>query len=268
VVDDLRASKLAGRRILAARIYWPRLVRPSARAFREKIAGRLVQGITRRGKFIVMTLSGEWTLLVHLRMTGGLAFSDGSRRREKHEHLTLDLDDGRQLRYRDTRKFGRWLLVRRPDEILGALGPEPLDDGFRSGHFRRRLASHRRMLKPLLLDQGFIAGLGNIYVDEALWDAGLHPSRTSDSLSGAEQQALYRSIRKVLRRGIAAMGTSLGKASTNFYSVGGRRGRNQDSLRVFRRTGRPCPRCAEPIQRIIVAQRSTHVCPACQPPRA
>jgi formamidopyrimidine-DNA glycosylase len=126
------------------------------------------------------------------------------------------------------------------------------------------LKSRRRQLKPLLLDQTFIAGLGNIYADEALWESGLHPLQRTDALSKEEVAALHASIRRVLRRGLKNLGTSLGTGKANFYSVGRRRGRNRDALNVFRRTGEPCPRCATPIRRIIVGQRSTHICPQCQ----
>jgi formamidopyrimidine-DNA glycosylase len=178
--------------------------------------------------------------------------------------VILRLDDGRDLRFQDTRKFGRWYLVEDAQTRLGKLGPEPLETGFTAACLGNILAKHSRMLKPLLLDQHVIAGIGNIYVDEALWDASLHPCRLSNSLSRTDHGNLHRAIRRVLRRGIRAMGTSLGNASTNFYSVAGRPGRNQDGLRVFRRVGEPCPRCRTPIVRMLVAQRSSHVCPQCQ----
>jgi formamidopyrimidine-DNA glycosylase len=126
------------------------------------------------------------------------------------------------------------------------------------------LQKRTRMLKPLLLDQHFIAGLGNIYVDEALWEAGLHPCRRASSLSPAECKKLFLAIPRVLKRGLRNLGTTLGTGKANFFSVAGRRGGNIEQLRVFRRTGLPCPRCTAPIQRIIVGQRSTHICPGCQ----
>ena len=121
------------------------------------------------------------------------------------------------------------------------------------------------MLKPLLLDQRFIAGLGNIYVDEALWDAGLHPMRTAHTLGQADISRLHRAIRKVLRRGLKNLGTTLGTGATTFYSLARNRGHNRDQLKVFRRTGAPCPRCRRPIERLVVGQRSTHICTTCQP---
>jgi formamidopyrimidine-DNA glycosylase len=126
------------------------------------------------------------------------------------------------------------------------------------------LQSKHRILKPLLLDQRFLAGLGNIYVDEALWDAGLHPHRRSSSLSDKEAGSLHRAIRKVLRRGIKNQGTTLSRGQTTFHSVKGQEGQNRHSLNVFRKTGLPCPRCRQLIERLVIGQRSTHVCPQCQ----
>jgi formamidopyrimidine-DNA glycosylase len=178
--------------------------------------------------------------------------------------LILRLDAGRELRFRDTRKFGRWYLLDDAETKLGGLGPEPLSPKLTAQAFGRRLAARKAMLKPLLLNQTFIAGLGNIYVDEALWDAGLHPERTSDSLRAAQRRRLHRSIRKVLRRGIESTGTSLGAGLTNFRTLEGGYGSNKDNLKVFRRAGQPCLRCGTAIKRMIVGQRGTHICPRCQ----
>lgn len=264
VARDLKEAGLIGRRITGAHVYWTRTIdRPSVAEFRQRLIGQQVEDVDRRAKFLVLSLSDD-TLLIHLRMTGQLAFKDPTVPRAKHEHVVLELDDGRHLRFHDTRKFGRWYLVEDPAEVLAPLGPEPLADGFDAETFMEMLQSRRRQLKPLLLDQSFIAGLGNIYADEALWAARLHPLRRSHTLSEEEAYALYRSIRNVLRRGIDNMGTTLGTGRANFYSVGGRSGENQDELRVFRQTDAPCPRCGTPIERIVVGQRSTHVCPRCQ----
>lgn len=269
VVRDLRELGLVGATITGVGVFWERTVAfPSAARFREGLRHVRVTGITRRAKYIVMDLSSSNVLIVHLRMTGQFHFEQAGRVRDAHDHIVLRFSDGRQLHFRDTRKFGRWWLTDDPSAVLGSLGPEPLDKAFTLRLFQQRLAGRSRMLKPLLLDQSFIAGLGNIYVDEALFAAGLHPERASDSLGENEQRDLYRAIRSVLGRGVRALGTSLGATSTNFYSVAGRRGRNQDALKVFRRTGMPCPRCGTPIVRLVVAQRSTHVCEACQPSSA
>ena len=267
IVRDLRASGVPGAGIADVRVFWPRTVAGcSARSFTARLRGVRIESVSRRGKYIVLGLSGGAWLLVHLRMTGQLWLTGKHARRGKHHRLVLLLADGRRLWYQDTRKFGRWYILSDADTRLGALGPEPLASTFTLARFRDRLSRRRGMLKPLLLNQRFIAGLGNIYVDEALWEAGLHPRRACPSLTDAERDRLYRGIRRVLRRGIKAMGTTLGTGATNFYSVGGRRGRNQDGLRVFRRTGRPCPRCGMRVTRCIVAQRSSHVCTVCQKP--
>ncbi len=265
VVRDLISLGLTGRRIVAARVSWARSIAGvPPECFRRQVSGRTVAAVSRRAKYIVMTLDEGWTLLVHLRMTGRLALDPASAPRGHFERAALILDDGRELRFEDSRKFGRVTLTQTPDRTLDRLGPEPLDRHFTLACFRAQVCSHRGMLKPLLLNQEILAGLGNIYVDEALWDAGLHPETAMPGLSPAQQRALYEAIRRVLRRGIRAMGTSLGEGRTNFYSVAGRRGRNQDGLRVFRRTGEPCPRCGTAIVRLRVSQRGTHICPACQ----
>lgn len=269
VVRDLRKAGLVGCRIGRARVYWPRILEGlSPRQFCTRVRNRRIECVSRRGKFVVIRLSDGRHVLVHFRMTGQLAFSPRGTPRGPHQHLILELDDGRNLCYRDTRKFGRWRLLDDPRTHLGLLGPEPLDPGFTPRRFTGLLSARKGMLKPLLLNQGIVAGLGNIYVDEALFDAGLHPRRRCSTLGHEELLRLRRSIRKVLRRGIRARGTTLGRGQGNFYSVGGRRGRNQDGLRVFRRHGQACPKCGTSIRRIIVVQRSTHICPACQKPGA
>jgi formamidopyrimidine-DNA glycosylase len=264
VVRDLSAAQLIGQRITRVQVFWPRsLATHTPLDFSSRVQGQAIQGVARRAKFIILQLS-QGTLLIHLRMTGRLYFSDPQAPRHNHEHLLLDLSDRRQMRFQDARKFGRWYLYAEQPEALHALGPEPLDRSFKALHFAQRLAQHQRQIKPLLLDQTFIAGLGNIYADEALFEAGIHPLRRAASLSTTEAQALFRAIRTVLKRGIANLGTTLGKSNYNYYSVSGRIGRNQDALRVFRRMGKPCPRCSQPIARIIVGQRSTHLCLTCQ----
>lgn len=265
VVRDLREAGLVDCRIERVDVRWPRTVgHPTVAGFRKQLQGARITALGRRGKFIVAGLSNGLTLLVHLRMTGQFCFA-GSARRSRHEHIELVFDDGRRLRFRDTRKFGRWYLTDAPHRILSGLGPEPLSRAFSLRRFREMLCGRGGRLKPLLLNQRFLAGLGNIYVDEALWEAKLHPQRKADTLSAGEQQRLHRAIRSVLKRGISASGTTLGTGRANFYSVSGRRGDNQNGLRVFRQTGRACRRCGTPIERLVVAQRGSHVCPVCQP---
>jgi formamidopyrimidine-DNA glycosylase len=265
VVDDLNRAAVVGATITRARVFWtPSVAEPASGEFCRRLAGQTVAAIRRRAKFIVLDLSGQCHLLIHLRMSGRLNLVSTAAARAKHEHVCLGFDDRRELRLHDARKFARCYLVNDANTILGSLGPEPLARSFSARRLHTRLNARRRMLKPLLLDQAFIAGLGNIYVDEALWYARLHPCRQAGTLSRTEAQTLLRAIRKVLRRGLDNLGTTLGSGRANFYSVGHRQGRNQDQLQAFRRTGCPCPRCRTTIKRIVVGQRSTHICPRCQ----
>jgi formamidopyrimidine-DNA glycosylase len=265
IVDDLNAADLIGMPITGARVFWPRTIaEPSPRLFCSHLKNHIFTAIERRGKYLVFNIDTGSTLLLHLRMSGRLHLVSSDTPRHKHEQVIFSFHDGRQLRFHDTRKFGRIHLLDDPAKILGRLGPEPLAKGFTAALLAEGLRQRNRLLKPLLLDQAFIAGLGNIYVDETLWDAKLHPNRIAASLSVTEIKALHRAIPKVLKRGLKNLGTSLGTGETNFYSVARRRGRNKDELKVFRRAGLPCPRCRAPIQRIIVGQRSTHICSRCQ----
>lgn len=265
IVDDLNAAGLIGSTISTARVYWQRTIaEPSPQEFCRRVRKRKITSISRRGKFLVFNLNGNESVLLHLRMSGRLNLVSKSLKRSKHEHVIINFTNGLQLRFHDTRKFGRLYLVMDPTPILGRLGPEPLSSEFTARHLAESLKSRNRMMKPLLLDQSFIAGLGNIYVDEALWDAKIHPCRISAAVTADEARALHRAIRRVLKRGLKNLGTSLGTGKTNFYSVAKHQGRNRDELKVFRRTGLPCPRCKTTVDRITVGQRSTHICPKCQ----
>ena len=265
VAGGLREAGVCGLAVCATRVSWPRtLAGLSLAAFDRGLKGRSIADIQRRAKYIVIRLDPALWLLIHLRMTGHLSVEPADAPRDPHERVAVVLDDGREIRFRDTRKFGRWVLTEDPASVLGSLGPEPLSPDFKPSPFYRLLHAHARMLKPMLLDQRVVAGLGNIYVDEALWEARLHPCRSSRTLTMADCRRLHRAIRAVLQRGLDAGGTTLGRGVANFYSVAGRRGRNQDGLRVFRRQGEACQRCGTVIRRQIVAQRSTHLCPRCQ----
>ena len=267
VVDHLNQTGIVGRTITCTRVYWPKTIAGmDSHRFCSAINGSEITQISRRGKYIVLDLSCHLTVLIHLRMTGRINLSDSTIERNPHEHVILQLDGKTDLRFQDTRKFGRIVLTDNPQAALGQLGPEPLSSSFTGKRLFTMLQACRRQIKPLLLDQRFLAGLGNIYVDEALWMAGIHPRSISNTLSVRESASLHRAIRHVLRKGIKNLGTSLGRGKGNFYSANNRQGRNADQLNVFRRTGQACPRCKTPITRIIVAQRSSHVCPHCQTP--
>ena len=265
VVRDLRAHGLEQAVIRAVAVRWPRTVSglPPDR-FAQALAGRTVVSLSRRAKYIVVSLDSGSRLLIHLRMTGKLRFAAPGEQPGKHDHVVITLADRRRLFFNDTRKFGRFQLAGPDADPLAGLGPEPLEDAFTLTALRSRLHGKTRMIKPLLLDQTTVAGLGNIYVDEALWQARIHPERRADTLTAAEIRRLHIAIRKVLQIAVDNCGTTLGNGEANFYSVAGHRGRNADALKVFRRDGLPCPRCGTLLARSVVGQRGTHFCPRCQ----
>ncbi len=262
IADDLRMH-LTGRRVMGVKVNWPRTVAGiEASQFATCVVGLGILQVSRRGKYIVIELERGY-LLIHLRMSGQLQVVPQEEPVESHVRAVLDLDDGRQLRLRDTRKFGRIYLVADPEEVTAGLGPEPLDDGFSLGDFRDLLSRRTGRLKPLLLNQRFLAGLGNIYADEVLFAAGLNPLRKADSLTRAEQAGLYEAIRAVLENAIAGRGTTL--SDGGYSDASGQAGTYQFQLAVYRRTGQPCLRCRNLIERIVLGGRSTHYCPECQP---
>lgn len=265
IVNDLLEGGVRGAVITRAEVLWPRTVSGlTPEQFCRGIAGKVAAAVRRRGKFIVFDLVPQGHLLVHLRMSGRLIVASPREARSPYDRLVLRFGADREVRLHDTRKFGRCYLVEDTNGILDRLGPEPLDPDFSVPLLAERLRSRRRRLKPLLLDQSFLAGLGNIYVDEALWEAKLHPCRVSATLTPKEIRALHKAIVKVLEKGIRNSGTSLGRGKANFRSLGEKAGRNQAHLEVFRRTSEPCGRCRCPIERIVVGQRGTHICPQCQ----
>jgi formamidopyrimidine-DNA glycosylase len=265
ITRELKAAQIIGQKIVACNVRWPALVKGiSAAKFKKMLFQRRILCISRRGKFIVFSLSGSLFMLVHLRMSGQLAVCKAKEPLEKHQHLILQLSGGCELRYRDTRKFGRWHVTRDPAAVLGKLGPEPLHNSFSAKQFTALLEARHRQLKPFLLDQRVIAGLGNIYTDEALWLARLHPRRISNSLNKGEAGRLFKAIRGVLQKGIRNKGTSLGTGKGNYVRPGRKTGMNQERLNVYQRDGAPCPRCKTFIRRMAVGQRSTFICPECQ----
>lgn len=265
VVRDLRKTSLINSRILSAHILWEKTAAlPEKAEFINILKNRTVTGIRRRAKFIILDLSGSWSVLIHLRMTGRLTLKSKGNALSSYARLYLSLDNNSILEFSDTRKFGRWYLLKDVREKLKHLGPEPLNVKFRPELFYSMLKSSNRMIKALLLDQTFVSGLGNIYVDEALWLSKIHPATIPSKLSKKQALALHAAIQNVLKKGIKNAGTSLGKSDLNFYSVSGRRGRNQDALNVYRRKNEPCGRCKALIERLVIAQRGTHICPKCQ----
>ena len=245
---------LIGKTILSVDLRWARtLALPSPRKFKQLLPGQQILDVTRRAKYFILQLS-DFSLLIHLRMSGDLLLKYGTVQAEPHDRLIIGLSGDRSLVFNDTRKFGRVWLTANPQAVLAKLGPEPLDAEFTSQWLHAGLHRKRRQLKPLLLDQTFIAGLGNIYSDEALHMAKLHPLSASDSITVKQAKALYEAIRNVLNEGIRRNG-----ASFDWVYRGG-----EFHFRVYGRTGEKCPVCGTAIKRIVVGQRSTHYCPRCQ----
>lgn len=232
--------------------------------FQRMVIGCRLTSVGRRGKYLLLSLSSGDTISIHLRMTGELTVVEAGIALPPHHHLAFTLDDGRELRFRDTRKFGRLRLLN-PASLSAldqSLGPEPLDGCLTADRFAEMLRKRRRGIKPLILDQMFIAGIGNIYADEALFAAGIHPLRPADSLDERESQSLLTAIQIVLSEAIARNGTTIRDYRNGF----GEPGTNQNYLQIYsREAGDPCPRCGGPILRLVVAQRGTKLCPACQP---
>jgi formamidopyrimidine-DNA glycosylase len=261
VADSLR-THLVGRTITGATVNWHRTVaQPAVDQFVQQVAGRRIRSVTRRGKYVVIELERGY-LLVHLKMSGRLHISPHEEPLNSHVRLVLNLDSGQQLRFQDTRKFGRIYLVDNPRVVTAGLGPEPLDEDFTLDEFRRILARRTGRLKPLLLNQHFLAGLGNIYADEVLFAARLHPLRKADSLTADEQARLYGAIRSVLGSAVADRGTTL--SDGGYADASGQPGSYQTSLAVYGRTGQSCLRCDTPVERIVLGGRSAHYCPNCQ----
>jgi formamidopyrimidine-DNA glycosylase len=247
---------LPGRRITGVKLLWGRtLASPSPEDFERKLVGQVVEGIGRRGKFLLLRLSQD-TLLIHLRMSGDIRVEPSAPSPDPHDRLILEFENGLRIAFNDPRKFGRVWLSANPAEILDRLGPEPLDEALTPQEFYNRLQARRRQLKPLLLDQQFLAGLGNIYTDEALNLARLHPLVLSDALSLEQAGRLLDAIRRVLLEGIRRHGASIDWVY--------RGGDFQNYFRAYHREGKPCPECGTPIVRLVIGQRSTHFCPRCQ----
>ncbi|MGH2517955.1 MAG: bifunctional DNA-formamidopyrimidine glycosylase/DNA-(apurinic or apyrimidinic site) lyase [Ktedonobacterales bacterium] len=254
--------ELPGRRIVSAAVSWARSIRDmDSRDFERRVAGQVVTHVSRRGKHVLLALDGGDVLIVHRRMSGNLYVSPPAPE-DAYTRVGFLLDDGRRLLYSDPRKFGRLALVAASElsATFANLGPEPLAPEFTPGVLAARLAGTYRAIKAALLDQSLVAGLGNIYADESLFRAGIHPLRPASSLAGAEVEALWGGIRGALEMGIAHGGTTFGRHRDAYNEAG----TNLEYLDVYRRTGQPCRRCGTPIQRIVVAQRGTHFCPHCQ----
>lgn len=248
---------ILGKQICAAKILWEGVVEtPTPEEFESRIPGQTVRSISRRGKHLVLQLSSD-TLIIHLRMSGDVITDRGKVPARKHDRMQLIFTDGTRLAFNNIRKFGRVWLTDQPDRVLGKLGPEPLDADFSAEDLHRIAHSCSRQIKYLLLDQTMLAGMGNIYTDEALHLAGIHPRTKSDTLDRSQSKALWLAVREVLQKGIRFQGTSI-----DWMYQGGD---YQRYLNVYGQEGKNCSQCGTIIERIKVAQRSTFLCPTCQP---
>jgi formamidopyrimidine-DNA glycosylase len=254
------APRLEGRSLARVEILDPRLTRPiDLFEVAEELEGDRIVAVERRGKYLVLRLESGLALLVHLRMTGGFHWQPTT-----HERAVLELDDGTRLVYRDIRRFGTWLVLEDAElepYLAAKNGPEPLGPRFTADWLAEQLARRRAPLKAVLLDQRVVAGLGNIYADEALWRARINPLRAAASLSREEVGRLQRAIRASLRKGITRQGSTL----STYARPDGSAGTMQDEFRAYGRDGLPCPRCRTPIAKARVGGRGTWFCPRCQP---
>ena len=272
-VETVRARlepKLVGRRLTSVEISDARLTRPvDPVEVAAELAGERIEALERRGKYLVVRFESGRVLLIHLRMTGQLLHVNGAPRpgSDPHRRAVVSLDDGSDVIYRDVRRFGTWLLVE-PGELepyLGTrVGREPLAPTFSANRLAEAIAGRRAPIKAVLLDQRRLAGVGNIYADEALWRARVHPLQPARDLHAAEVAALHRGVRRALRAGIARQGATL----SDYRTPEGERGQMQNEFKVYGRAGEPCDRCGTPIEKIRAAGRGTWYCPSCQQLRA
>lgn len=253
---------VCGQTIQTVEITWPKIIAaPDSITFQQALLGKTILDARRRGKFLHFPLN-EGHLVGHLRMSGDmriearLATNGISIPAGPYDRVILNFTSVDRLVFSNIRKFGRMWYLTDPQDIFCQLGPEPLDPDFLVSHLYEKLRAHSRLIKPLLMDQSFLAGLGNIYTDEALFRAKIHPLRKSDTLSSDEAARLHQSIQEVLTQGIRRFGASLDW----FY----RGGEFQNDFNAYGRTGKACPVCSSPIEKIVVGQRGTHFCPKCQ----
>jgi formamidopyrimidine-DNA glycosylase len=259
------APALEGRELVRVEILDPRLTRPAdPEAVASRLHGERVESVERRGKYVVVRFESGSVLLIHLRMTGSLIYVPGGvTGHDSHRRAVVTLDNESDVVYRDVRRFGTWLVLE-PDEVepylAARLGSEPLERPFTARVLAARLAGRRAPVKAAILDQRTVAGLGNIYADEALWRARIHPLRPAGSLTEPEVRRLHRGIRRALEAGIARQGATL----RDYRRPDGRPGSMQKEFKVYGRDGEPCPRCRTTIAKTRAGGRGTWFCPGCQ----
>ena len=268
-VETVRRSlvdKIVGQRIRSLRIgdFPGVLAHDRAEDVLARIAGRVITGIRRRAKYLIIDLDDDTAIVVHMRMTGRLSAVPHEEPPLRFEHLAIEFANGLELRFSDQRKFGRVIHVDGDDldRLEQRLGREPLERGFSAAWLAERLKRRTGKIKPVILDQGLIGGLGNIYADESLFRAGIHPERRANTLTPEEVRRLHRAIRGVLRAAVDRRGTTF----SSFEDAEGNRGRYGDELLIYGHGGKsPCARCGAHLERIVVGGRGTSFCPRCQP---
>ncbi|MCA1318664.1 DNA-formamidopyrimidine glycosylase [Bacillus tianshenii] len=268
-VETVRKTLLQlvqGRKIEEVKVLWPKMVKEpdDVALFESMLVGQTILSIGRRGKFLLFYLD-DYCMVSHLRMEGKFGLFKKDEPSNKHTHVYFHLDDGSELRYQDVRKFGTLHLYRKGEELkaksLASLGPEPFDEAFSLVGFKETLLKKKRNIKAVLLDQTVVVGLGNIYVDEALFRAGIHPERFANSLSDQEYENLYREIVLTLQEAVDKGGSTI----RSYVNSQGQIGMFQLELFVYGRKGEACKKCGSEIEKSVVAGRGTHTCPICQP---
>jgi len=254
---------IVGHQITGITLFWERIVRhPSVEEFRSRLIGQRVTGVSRCGKYLIFDLTSHEVLIIHLKMTGSLLLKSASSEIDKFARAIIHLDNNTQIQFRDPRKFGVMRLVADSNAVIGKLGPEPLEAEFTPQTLSKLLSNRTAPIKALLHDQNVIAGIGNMYADEALFAARIHPLRSGGSLCQDEVRRLHRAIQQVLRHGIKNMGAS----TDTYYRPSGEKGSAHHHFKVAHRlSGECCPVCGTPIERIVVRNRGTYFCPRCQP---
>ena len=260
-------KQLTGQRIMGVELLLPRQIKwPEPEGYRAMAIGRTIAGMNRRGKYLLMALDNGSALVFHLRMTGRLVYEPDGVNHDSHARLLFQLDGGGLLVYGDTRTLGT-LYALSPGERwrihgLAEMGPEPLTEDFTPAYIQQTAKGRRTAVKSFLLNQKYIGGIGNIYADEALFLAGIHPLRPVGSLSAAECQRLHQSVNTVIAAGIRDGGTTF----RDYKNGEGKQGSHQEQLYVYNRQGQPCRRCGTEIEKMTVGGRGTHLCPQCQRP--
>lgn len=267
-VETIRVglNKLISKAVITSvEVYWNRMITPpfSSEKFKEVLVGQKIHTVERRGKYLIFLLD-DWAMVSHLRMEGKYEVVRRDAEYKKHTHVVFHLADGRDLRYMDVRKFGRFSLLpidkQEEFEPFKKLGPEPRAEYFKVNYFHEKLSKTKRAIKPVILDQTVVAGVGNIYADESLFLAKVNPQKPANTLDKEETIALHAAIIKVIQQAVNSGGSTI----RTYVNTLGEAGSFQQELKVYGRAGEPCQRCGTPIRKIKLAQRGTHFCPNCQ----